>query len=88
MDYRDTPEEAAFRKEVRAFIEAESPKNMPRGESGWGGEGQAWKDWVKKLSDRGWVAPAWPKEYGGAGMSVMEQFIFITATGHSSDIVD
>ena len=24
----------------------------------------------------GWVAPAWPKEYGGAGLTVMEQFIF------------
>ncbi len=32
--------------------------------------------WAKKLADRGWIAPAWPKEYGGAGMSVMQQFIF------------
>lgn len=75
MDYRDTPEEAVFRKEVHDFIEREAPKNMPRGE-GFGGSGDAWKAWVKKLSERGWVAPAWPKEYGGAGMSVMEQFIF------------
>ena len=28
------------------------------------------------LSEKGWVAPAWPKEYGGAGLTVMEQFIF------------
>jgi alkylation response protein AidB-like acyl-CoA dehydrogenase len=75
MDYRDTADEAAFRKEVHDFIENEAPKNMARGE-GYGGSGEAWKTWVKKLSDRGWVAPAWPKEYGGAGMSVMEQFIF------------
>jgi alkylation response protein AidB-like acyl-CoA dehydrogenase len=32
-------------------------------------------DWRKKLADRGWIAPAWPKEYGGAGLSTMEQFI-------------
>src|SRR3990172_6343336 len=32
--------------------------------------------WLKKLSAKGWVAPAWPQEYGGAGLSVMEQFIF------------
>jgi alkylation response protein AidB-like acyl-CoA dehydrogenase len=32
--------------------------------------------WAKKLAGKGWIAPAWPKEYGGAGMTVMEQFIF------------
>ena len=76
MDYRDTPEEAIFRQEVHDFIQKESPRNIMRGEGGYGGQGDAWKAWVKKLADRGWVAPAWPKEYGGAGMSVMEQFIF------------
>jgi alkylation response protein AidB-like acyl-CoA dehydrogenase len=34
------------------------------------------KEWTKALADRHWIAPAWPKEYGGAGLSVMEQFIF------------
>jgi alkylation response protein AidB-like acyl-CoA dehydrogenase len=33
------------------------------------------REWRKKLSDKGWIAPAWPKEYGGAGLGVMEQFI-------------
>ena len=33
------------------------------------------KDLRGKLSTRGWIAPAWPKEYGGAGLSVMQQFI-------------
>ncbi len=32
-------------------------------------------DWEAKVAQRGWVAPHWPKEYGGAGMSSMEQFI-------------
>jgi alkylation response protein AidB-like acyl-CoA dehydrogenase len=31
--------------------------------------------WRQKLLERGWIAPAWPKEYGGGGLSVMEQFI-------------
>jgi alkylation response protein AidB-like acyl-CoA dehydrogenase len=74
VDLRDSPEAAAFRKDVREFIDKESPK-LPRGtrieealmKSG---------DWFKKMSERGWLAPAWPKEYGGAGMSVIEQFIF------------
>ncbi|HWQ27768.1 MAG TPA: acyl-CoA dehydrogenase [Dehalococcoidia bacterium] len=78
MDFRDTPEEAAFRKEVREFIEKEAPKPQPgvsREEAliqNW----QANQEWFKKLGERGWIAPAWPKEYGGAGMTVMQQFIF------------
>ena len=34
------------------------------------------KEWADALLDRGWSAPHWPKEYGGGGMSTMEQFIF------------
>ncbi len=34
-------------------------------------------DWARVLAERGWVAPHWPKEYGGAGLSVMEQHIFV-----------
>jgi alkylation response protein AidB-like acyl-CoA dehydrogenase len=33
------------------------------------------KDWTAKLNERGWGAPAWPKEYGGGGLSVKQQFI-------------
>ncbi len=37
---------------------------------------KAAEDWTKALAQQGWVAPHWPKEYGGAGLSPMEQFIF------------
>ena len=90
MDFNDTPPEAAFRAEVRAFIENECPPGIKRRgfRAAFGGGG--WDDihmsreeyfatnggWVKKLAQHGWIAPAWPKEYGGAGMTVMEQFIF------------
>ena len=36
------------------------------------GDTAVWRD---KLATRGWIAPAWPKEYGGAGLTIMEQFI-------------
>ncbi|HUS82006.1 MAG TPA: acyl-CoA dehydrogenase family protein [Dehalococcoidia bacterium] len=74
MDLRDTQEEAAFRKEVIEVIE----KEAPRAEAGVTFEAMAAKgqSWFKKLAERGWIAPAWPKEYGGAGMSQIEQFIF------------
>jgi alkylation response protein AidB-like acyl-CoA dehydrogenase len=78
MDFRDSPEEAAFRTEVRAFIKKEAPQTE-RGLSGeetlianW----QRSQGWFKQMAARGWIAPAWPKEYGGAGMTVMEQFVF------------
>ncbi|MCY4616148.1 MAG: acyl-CoA dehydrogenase family protein, partial [Chloroflexi bacterium] len=34
------------------------------------------EDWTDAVSDRGWFAPHWPEEYGGAGLSPMEQFIY------------
>jgi alkylation response protein AidB-like acyl-CoA dehydrogenase len=81
MQLKDNAEEAAFRKEVQEFIEKEAPQREPgaRGATqteafiaGW----QRNQEWFKKLAERGWIAPAWPKEYGGAGMTVMQQFIF------------
>ena len=86
MDFRDTPQEAAFRAEVRAFIGEHLPSsfrarvpewgmfNTSRGASAPPAEDQ--RAWRKTLAARGWIAPAWPKEYGGAGMGVIEQFIF------------
>ena len=37
---------------------------------------QAAQDWADALSEHGWVAPHWPAEYGGAGLSTMEQYVF------------
>jgi alkylation response protein AidB-like acyl-CoA dehydrogenase len=84
MDLRDTPDEARFRSDVRSFIEGELPPELrwrgglrssfDGGRAAYGGG--TGKVWRSKLADRGWTAPAWPKEYGGAGMTVMEQFIF------------
>jgi alkylation response protein AidB-like acyl-CoA dehydrogenase len=90
MDFNDTPQEAAFRTEVRAFIETECEPGIRRRGFGAMFGGGGWDDirmgteeyrkrngaWAKKLADKGWIAPAWPKEYGGAGMTVMQQFIF------------
>jgi alkylation response protein AidB-like acyl-CoA dehydrogenase len=81
MYLNDSEEEAAFRKEVVAFIEKEAPKREtgPRPASqaeAFAASWQANQIWFKKLAERGWIAPAWPKEYGGASMSVMQQFIF------------
>jgi alkylation response protein AidB-like acyl-CoA dehydrogenase len=33
------------------------------------------RQWAAALAERGWIAPHWPREYGGAGLSVMQEFI-------------
>ncbi|MYJ57593.1 MAG: hypothetical protein F4088_01500, partial [Chloroflexi bacterium] len=91
MDWRDTPEQAAFRGEVSALIDQRLPQRyrdfaargaMP--ERAWENDRksedpvalQAAVDWHSALAERHWVAPHWPSEYGGGGLSPMEQFIF------------
>ena len=90
MDWHDTSEEAAFRREVRELIQDRLPsryQEMARrggpGERVWEFDRksadpearQAAMDWHGALSERRWVAPHWPREYGGGGMSPIEQFI-------------
>jgi alkylation response protein AidB-like acyl-CoA dehydrogenase len=84
MDFRDSPEEAAFRAEVRDFIAREVPAELrgARRAAGAGfelfssGQQAALDRWRRKLAERGWVAPAWPREYGGGGMTAFQQSIF------------
>ena len=76
MDFRFTPEEEAFRKVVHEFIETECPPDLRGGGVNIMQEVGNLFAWRAKLAGRGWVAPAWPKEYGGAGMTIMEQFIY------------
>src|SRR5690606_1380277 len=68
MELGDSPQEAAFRAEVRAFIAEHGEKGRERSR-----EGQA--AWRQALAEKGWTAAAWPKEYGGAGLSPKEQFV-------------
>ncbi len=77
MDFNDSPHEAVWRREVRGFLETELPQTLADGdgESGLFGRGPAMRAWRQKVAGRGWIAPHWPKEYGGAGLSVKEQFI-------------
>jgi alkylation response protein AidB-like acyl-CoA dehydrogenase len=69
----DAPCDAAFRKEVRAWIATELPtrlRNLPTRPSV---ADALW--WHCKLYERGWIAPSWPKEYGGMGCSVAQMII-------------
>ena len=75
----DTEKEAAWRKEVREFINTQAPAALRAGsEEGEGslfGRMGAIKEWREKIAEKGWIAPSWPKRFGGADMTVAEQFI-------------
>ncbi len=79
MDYQDTPRETAWRKEVRDFLASEGPeeyrvhRRFPVDSGGRGDE--TYRAWRDAVADQGWLAAHWPTKYGGAGFSVMEQFI-------------
>jgi alkylation response protein AidB-like acyl-CoA dehydrogenase len=79
MDFNYSPEDEAFRNELRTWLEANkrhapAPRNMMASESD-----EDWNDrvrWHKKLHEGGWVAVNWPKEYGGRGATVMQRLIY------------
>ena len=73
MKFNDSPEQATWRTEVRDFLKTADAPQMP--EDGGFEELPDMKEWRQKLAKRGWIAAAWPKEYGGAGLNVTDQFI-------------
>ncbi len=77
MNLRDTPEEAVFRAELRAWIAAHLPEGL-RGFRGWTPEAIALgREWSRKLHEAGYAGLTWPKEYGGAGLSHSYQAIYL-----------
>jgi alkylation response protein AidB-like acyl-CoA dehydrogenase len=73
MFRHDSPAEAEFRQEVRTWLDANLPGSL---------RGRATRPppeelmpWYRTLSKKGWVAPHWPKEYGGMGATLNEQII-------------
>ncbi len=83
MDFNDTPEEAEFRAQVRAWLDANAQLRDPD-ETGGGALGEridpatlaACKAWQKKKFDAGWACLRWPKVYGGRGATAMQSVIW------------
>jgi alkylation response protein AidB-like acyl-CoA dehydrogenase len=75
VDLRDTPEEAAFRAEVRAWVEANLPGDLQGRRRGEAGLEELGRDWSRKLSDAGYAGLTWPTAYGGAGAPYTHQAI-------------
>jgi alkylation response protein AidB-like acyl-CoA dehydrogenase len=77
MDFELSPDEQAFRDEVRAWLKANAPRDT---ETDGAGDMKSFierrRAWQKKLHGAGYVGITWPKEYGGRGAGFMEQLIF------------
>ena len=73
MDFNDTPDEAAFREEVRAWLN----DNIPTAKDLEGLDfiGKA-KLWQKRKYDAGWACIRWPKEHGGRDATAIQQVIW------------
>ena len=77
MDLRDTPDEAAFRAELRAWLDTNLPEERRGGRGGAERYGDAFgREWSKLLFEGGYAGLTWPKQYGGAGAPYSFQAIF------------
>ncbi len=83
MDMSFTPEEMAFRDEVRTFIADNYPKDLKSKRT----RGEMTKEdiltWHRILYKKGWVVPHWPVEYGGTGWSITQRFIWNEENAHA-----
>ena len=91
MEWTDTTEQASFRTEVRELIARMPKRysQLARGDRDYGayaqwardrisdepGAREAAAEWFGAFAEKGWGAPHWPREYGGGGLSWMEQFV-------------
>jgi alkylation response protein AidB-like acyl-CoA dehydrogenase len=77
MDLRFTPEEVAFRDEVRAFLRANLPPELAtKVRQGLRLTRDDMARWHAILHARGWLASHWPREWGGPGWGPVQRFIF------------
>ncbi len=77
MDLNNTPEEAAFRNEVRTWLAANLPSDLQEKVTRY--QHLSREDlvlWHKILAAKGWSVPHWPVEWGGTGWDITQRYIF------------
>ncbi len=82
MNLEFTPEEIAFRDEVRSFIAENYPKELAERDLEADMTREQILAWHKVLGRKGWSAPAWPKEYGGTGWTPTQRYIWSEENAH------
>ncbi|MEO1779783.1 MAG: acyl-CoA dehydrogenase family protein [Pseudomonadota bacterium] len=90
MDLAFTPEEEAFRADVRSFLETALPEALSeKVRLGRDLSKAEMEGWHATLNARGWLAPNWPKAFGGAEWSAVQRHIFDeeAAAAHAPRVV-
>ena len=84
MHLEFSPEDLAFQQEVRTFIAENYPADL-RGKQDEGEEmsKEDFLAWHRILHKKGWVAPAWPVEYGGTGWTATQKYIWSEETARA-----
>ena len=83
MELNLSPEDIAFRDDVRAFIAASYPKEMRALNPETDLNKEQFMLWHRILYKKGWIAPLWPEEYGGPGWSLSQRFIWEQETSRA-----
>jgi alkylation response protein AidB-like acyl-CoA dehydrogenase len=79
-----SPEEIAFQQEVRTFIAENYPENLRSvQDEGHDLSKEDFLSWHRALAKKGWIAPAWPVEYGGTGWTPTQRFIWSEELAHA-----
>jgi len=84
MDLNYSAEELAFRDQVREWLRANLPEDLREKVAA---NAHLSKEdllrWHRILARQGWIAPSWPKEWGGTGWSVVERYVFEEECGYA-----
>ena len=84
MQFSFTPQQEAFRSEVRSFLATALPPDWEGADNAIDDESvEVGRQFLKKLAPKKWIAPAWPVEYGGLGMSLWDQVVFNEEMGYA-----
>jgi len=84
MDLNDAPDEIAFRDEVRAWLRDNLPAELREKTVAYDHfTREELLRWHGILARKGWVAPAWPKEWGGTGWTPVQRYIFEEECGYA-----
>lgn len=87
MDFKFTEDEEVFRREVRQWLEQEILQRWIELDPGiWEETEESWalaREFQRKLGQKGWLAPSYPKEYGGLELSHMKRLILAEELAYS-----